>query len=139
MAGTAIVNGNQTAIMLGAGTSPETYSLLAYMTDIGGFGQESALIEVTHFQSLAKEYIYSIPDSIEFTIAGNYLPQDTNHKAMFAAQANRLTKGMRIVLPDSGGTFQTQVLTRRWELQTGPNVAQRIQWTVKPTGVITGP
>lgn len=139
MAGTAIVNGNQTAIMLGAGTSPDTYSLLAYMTDIGGFGQESDLIEVTHFQSLAKEYIYSIPDSIEFTIAGNYLPQDVNHRAMFTAQANRLTKNFRIILPDSGGTFQFASLVRRWELQTGPNVAQRIQWTAKPTGQILGP
>ena len=76
-------------LKIGNAASPEVFTTLGENTTFGGFGQNNDLIEVTHLESAAKEYIYGLPDGVEFPVTCNYIPTTGNHPIMLAAQATR--------------------------------------------------
>src|SRR5512146_1632725 len=96
---TQAVLGAGTLFKIGNGASPEVFTTVGEGRNIGAFGQQNDLIEVTHFQSTAREYNYGLADGMEFTITMNYLPSDAAQVAALAAQAARTTKNFQYVIP----------------------------------------
>lgn len=133
--------GSGTLLKIGDGASPEVFTTIGEVTSIGNFGQENDLVEVTHLQSTAKEYIYGLPDGVEVPIACNYLPTNAQQVALLAAQAARTTKNFKLVMPSGGGslTFSFAALARKWDLNFTPNDGVKLNAGLKISGAITGP
>jgi hypothetical protein len=133
--------GSGSLLKIGDAASPEVFTTIYEVTDIGDFGQENDLVEVTHMQSTAKEYIYGLADGVEFGVSVNYNPTNATHVALLVAQAARTTKNMKLTLPSGGGslTFSFAALIKGWRLPLGPNAAGVMTFNLKLSGSITGP
>jgi hypothetical protein len=138
---TTAFKGSLSQLKIGDGASPEVFTTVFEVTNIGEFGQENDLIEVTHMQSTAKEYIYGLPDGRRLSISVNYNPTNATHVALLAAQAAGTTRNMKLTLPPGGGslTFSFAALIISWSLPLGPNVAGVMTFDLKLSGAITGP
>lgn len=133
--------GSGTLLKIGDAASPEVFTTIYEVTSIGDFGQENDLVEVTHFQSTAKEYIYGLADGVEFPVTVNYAPANATHVAVLAAQAARTTKNFKLTLPSDAGslTFSFSALIKGWRLPLDPNEAGVMTFNMKLSGAITGP
>lgn len=140
MATTAFI-GSGSLLKLGDGASPEVFSTIYEVRNIGDLGQENDLIEATHMLSTAKEYIYGLADGVELPVVVSYKPTDTSHVALLAAQAARTTKNFKLTMPSGGGslTFSFSALIRGWKLPLSPNEIAEMTFTLKISGAITGP
>ena len=130
------------ALKVGDGASPEVFTTIYEVRSIGEIGQENDLIEVTHMQSSAKEFIYGLADGVEFPVSVNYKPTDTTHVALLAAQAARTTKNFKMVEPSGGGslTWSFSALVKGWHLPApSPNQERLMTFNLKISGSITGP
>lgn len=130
------------ALKVGNGASPEVFTTIYEVRTIGDFGQENDLIEVTHMQSLAKEFIYGMAEGVEFPLTVNYKPTDTTHVALLAAQAAKTTLNFKMVEPSGGGglTWSFSSLVKGWRLPApGPNNERLMNFNMKISGAITGP
>ena len=131
--------GSQTLLQIGNGASPEVFTTIAEVRSLGDFGQENDLVEVTHFLSTAKEYIFGLADGVELPVVVNYIPTDTTHVASLAAQATRTTKNFKLKLSTSPiFTFSFAALIKGWRLPLTPNDAGQMTFNLKISGAITG-
>jgi hypothetical protein len=139
MATTALL-GAGTLLQRGDGASPEVFTTVYEGTSISDFGQENDLVEVTHFQSTAKEYIYGLSDGVEVPLSANYNPSNATHVGLLADQTNKVTRNFKLRLTSSPFlTFSFAALVKGWRLSFGPNNAVVMNWTLKISGAITGP
>ncbi len=138
---TSAVNANQTALQLGNGASPQSFTTIADGVALSGFGQKNDLIEVTNFQSTAKEFIGGLPDGQEITFTANYIPNNSQHVALMTAVRASSTKDFRLVLPPTvtPRTFSFSAVCMAFSLSLGPNAALQMAFTVKISGAILGP
>lgn len=140
MSTTAVI-GSGTLLKLGNGASPEVFTTIGEVVSIGDFGQENDLIDATHLESTAKEYIYGLADGVEFEIVANYKPTNAQHVAMLAAQAAKTTKNFQLVMPTGLGSlkFDFSALVRSWSIPFSSNEIIQISWSLKISGAVTGP
>jgi hypothetical protein len=133
--------GSKSKLKLGTG-SPATFADVFEVTSFGEFGQESELIEATHLESDAMEFIGGLPNGIEVPVTVNYKPTDTSHEGLIAAQQDGLLRWFQFQLPPVAGalTFTFQGVVRRWTIgPTTPNEVVHANFAIKLSGTITGP
>lgn len=121
------------------GDSPFTYSEIAEVTNIPGFGAMSDLVEVTHLQSPngAKEYISGMEDGQELAITCNLRMDHVSHDpsvGLIKDEADKATRSFQLMHPDWGLTCTFNALVRGFAIDLQPNVAQVVTFTLKITG-----
>ncbi len=136
---TTALLGQGLALKMGNGLSPQVFTTLTQANDISGLGAESPLVETTHYQSLAREYIAGIADGKQFTVKANYLPSDAQQLLWIAAQVAGTVKDFRLYLP---GAFSAQYyrfsgLILGYEIAPPVDGKQEITFTLKISGQIT--
>lgn len=124
------------------GDSPFTYSEIAEVTNIPGFGALSDLVEVTHLQSPngAKEYISGLDDGVELAITANLRLDHASQSpaaGLIADQFAKARRGFKLEHPEWGGYFTFRALVRGFTIDLAPNVAQVANFTLKITGGLT--
>jgi hypothetical protein len=93
-------------------TSPLAYVEVGEVTSFTGFDGAAAEIDVTHLQSVAKEWLMGLQDFGTFNLEVNYLPTDAGQDDMRAAKASRDIQAFRVTFSDnSTATFQGYVLS----------------------------
>jgi hypothetical protein len=139
---TTAFKGSQTLLKIGDGVSPEVFTTIGEVTSIGALGQRNDLIEVTHLESTAKEYIGGLPDGLEIAVVCNYKPTHAQQVAAIAAVTAGTSKNFKYTMPSGGGslTFSFTALVLGWTVgPTTPNEAVHLELTLKISGSITGP
>lgn len=135
--------GSQTLLKLGDAASPPVYTVIGEVVSIGPLAQSKDLIEVTHLQSTAKEFIGGLSDGQEIEIVCNYIPTNTQQVALWtAAGTTSAAKLFTYTLPSGGGslTFSFSAIVLSSSIgPTTPNTATQITFGLKVTGSITGP
>jgi Lambda phage tail tube protein, TTP len=123
----------------GSGTSPETFTTLFEVTEIGDFGFESPLEDATHFQSTFMEYILGMPDGLEFPVTCNWVPTNATQWAMKQDAFNAATRNFKMVFPAAlgGVQFSFSALVRGFRSPQTPTAIAKITFTLKITGAIT--
>jgi hypothetical protein len=139
---TAAFKGSKSKLKLGTG-SPATYSDVFEVVSFGEFGARSDLIEATHWESAAKEYIGGLPDGMEVTVQVNYKPGEASHEALRLAQKDGLARPFQLILPpDTADSarydFDGIVLQQTFGPVT-PNEVVHGNFSIKITGDIVGP
>ncbi len=133
---TTALLGQGLALQLGDGASPEVFTILAQVNDVSGLGEESPLVDVTHYQSSRREFINGLADGKEFTAKANYLPNDVTQLAAIAAKQSGASKNVRVVLPSphTDNWFYFAVQIRAYEIMPPVDGKMEIQFTFKPSG-----
>jgi hypothetical protein len=133
--------GSQTQLKLGDGASPEVFTTIGYITTIGPLAQKKDLIEVTHMQSTAKEFLGGLSEGQEIEITCNYDPTNTQQVALIAAAATiTAAKNFKYVLPPSAGSLTSSFAALVLMSSVGPttpNTATPITFGIKVTGAIS--
>lgn len=135
---TSAVIGSQSLFQIGDGASPEAWTTVGEVRGLE-IGQENDLVEVTHLLSTAKEFIYGLPDGLEFSVSMNYLPANAQQVAMLAAQAAKTTKNFKLTINPAAGVkvFLFSALIKGWRLPISPNEEIQITFNLKISGAIT--
>lgn len=73
--------------------SPQALLKILNVMDVGEFGPQADDIDVTNFDSTAKEYLVGLPDNGEATLQINFKPNDAVHQKLqgWAGTSNRVT------------------------------------------------
>lgn len=109
---------------------------------MSGLGQVNPLVDVTSFDSSAREYIAGLADGQEITMECMYLPDNAVQAAMRTAVASKLTKALRVVTTDSANspirteTFNFSVVMLGWVMNPSYEDANTVTFTFKITGAI---
>lgn len=136
---TTALLGSGIALKMGAGNSPQTFTTIAQVNDISGFGIMSGLDDVTHYQSTSHEYIAKLPDPEQFTAKCNYLPNDTTQLAVQAAALAGTVKSFQLYLPSpyNANKYNFSAVVLGWKLTPPVDAHQDIEFTFKISGTIT--
>lgn len=90
----------------GDGATPtEAFVTIAEVTSISGPTQSSETIEVTSFDSAAKEFIPALRDSGEVTFEFNFVGEDTSQAALRTDFANGKVSNYKIDCDDATATL----------------------------------
>lgn len=116
-------------------TSPPVYETIVEVMEVGDFGAESELKDVTRITDFSKVFLLGLPEGVEFPIRANWVP-NSQHQEIMNAQTTGVAGRFALELPNSEGTFVFAALTRGWRFPVTANVPQEIRFTMKITGTI---
>jgi predicted secreted protein len=124
----------------GNGSSPQTFTTVAEVTQIGEFGSERELLEVTNLDSpnTFKEYLLGMKDGVEFPVTVNFLPNNAtqNFATGLMKDHNDGTARDFQFLVNGFGTFSFTALVRSWRASVNPNAPMTANFSLKVTGSI---
>lgn len=126
----------------GNGASPEVFSKVCNVTDLGGLGAQNALVRATNTCSNgSEEYISGLSDGQEFTATTNYHMSDETRNAMLDDVDNKATRNFQVRFENGSPTetYAFAAVCLGWELQPSLSDPNRIVFTFKITGAITHP
>lgn len=84
-----------------AGISPLVYTEVKEVTDFDGFDGEASEIDVTHSQSLAKEFLLGLQDFGNVSLDCNHLPADPGQVILRTAKGDRAKRQFRLTFSDA--------------------------------------
>lgn len=86
---------------IGDGADPEVFTTIAEVTNFTGPNEQSPNIDVSNFDSVAREFIAGLKDGGEVTFEVNFVGSNAQQQALRAAQTARLLKNFKILLNDA--------------------------------------
>lgn len=111
------------------------YETILEVMEIGDFGAESELKDVTRITDYSKVFMLGLPEGVEFPLRANWVP-NSQHQEIMNAQTTGIAGRFRVLLPNNEGQFAFSALTRGWRFPVTANVPQEIRFTMKITGTI---
>jgi hypothetical protein len=124
-------------------TSPETMSAVPEVRSLSGLGKTNPLVDVTNFDSAAREYIAGLADGQEVTLECNYLPGNTVQGNMITGVNNGVNRYLRVRVqdavhsPTTTKTYTMEVTMLSWVLNPSFEDANTMTFTMKISGDIT--
>lgn len=109
MAQTTGTSGFGTLLKAGDGATPETFTTIAEIYNIGGPNPSREMIDMTHHESPSdyREKLPSFKDGGQITFDANFLPANSTHDStsgFWADFENGTRRNFQIVFPDPGTT-----------------------------------
>ncbi len=121
--------GHGTLLQVGDGGSPETFTTIARLSEIGGMDASADDIDITTHDTVdaIREFIRGLVDPGEVTFTGVWIA-DATQQDTFDEVFGGLTpnKNFRIVLPASMGQFDFSGYFGAWRIN--PALADRIEF-----------
>lgn len=123
----------------GDGLTPETFSTVAEVVNIGAIESRLGTTDATHMES-ANAHMEKIPTLIEsgdITCELNYLPGDTSQGLLRSDLMNRSLRNFQITIPGSSkvASFAAYVTALGPALPHDNKMTQSL--TLTPTGMVT--
>lgn len=127
-----------TQLKIEKAASPDEYVLIPGVYQISGLGGgEGDEIDVTDFDSSAKEYLIGLKDEGNLSFSLNYNPDDLQHIQLETLRDSQAVSGFQIVLP--AGTLKTftfDAYVKTIELNMQANDAVRASVSLRITGAV---
>ncbi len=128
------------AAVLGAGNaaSPEVFTTIAQLVNIGEVGVERSLIDTTNLASTIREYKGAIPDGTEVDFDFQYDPDNAQQTALKTRLDANTTINYRVTLSDSPATtFTFAGLVVSWKISNPIDNIVPLAVRIKVTGSLT--
>ena len=139
MATSAFIGAGNVTFGVATSASPASYDLLPEVISISGVGQTNDLVDATHFDSTAREYIGGLADGSEVTVECNYVQGNAVQERVIADVAARNTVNCQVLFdfasPQASFTFAAAALG--WQISPSVDDRQTISFTFKISGSIT--
>lgn len=95
-----------------------TFAKVGEVTNIGAPSGEAADIDVTHLESLAKEYLVGLPDEGNIEIAMNGIAGDAGHDELIAAKDDQSRRWLKITW-SNGDVWYIKALVKKYTWSAG--------------------
>jgi hypothetical protein len=95
-----------------------TFEKVGEVTNIGEPSGEAADIDVTHLESLAKEYLVGLPDEGNIEIAMNGIAGDAGHDELIAAKDDQSRRWLKITW-SNGDVWYIKALVKKYTWSAG--------------------
>lgn len=134
---------NGVTISRSAAVSPLSFSSIPEVNSFDGLGKTNPLVDVTSFDSAAREYIAGLADGSEISMECNYLPGNTQQDALQASVDAGVNFYMQVVVldvtvsPNVGDTFVFEVVPLSWNVAPSYDDKNTRSFTFKISGDIT--
>lgn len=139
MTTSAFVGASNVTFSVATTASPASYDALPEVISISGVGQTNELVDATHFDSTAREYIGGLADGEEVTVECNLIQNNTIQERIIADVAARNTVNCKVVFdfasPISSYSFAAAALG--WTINPSVDDRQTISFVFKISGAIT--
>ena len=124
------------------GTPTEAFTLIAGLTTPPTLGKTNPLIDVTDFDSAAKEYIGGLADGNEISATFHYDADSASNTELAGLRSdvdNKTNRNIQVVVTDGTNTdtYEFTVVPLGWTLSGGPEEVATIEFTLKISGAIT--
>ncbi len=120
----------------------DTWSLIAGLTTPPTLGKTNPLVDVTDFDSTAKEYIGGLADGNEISATFHYdaaSATNTQLAQLRTAVDNKTNVNLQVVVTDGTNTdtYEFAVVPLSWTLGGGPEDVATLEFSLKISGAIT--
>ncbi len=120
----------------GDGAATEAFTLIPEVFSMSGLGAANPTIDVTSFDSTAKEFIAGLPEGQEVTIECNRVLSNTVQEGLITDVQSKLNRNFTL---DMGDGSVTEVLSFTLTMQSwAVNPANEDKHTLSITGKISG-
>ncbi len=134
---------NGVTISRSAAVSPLSFTAIPEVNSFDGLGKTNPLVDVTSFDSAAREYIAGLADGAEVTMECNYLPGNTQQDLLQTSVDDGVNFYLRVLVedltvsPNVGDTFTFEVVPLSWTVGPSYDDKNTRNFTFKITGDIT--
>ena len=139
MAATNARSGFGALLKRGDGGSPEVFTTISEVANIGAVETSLDTVEATHMESPSahKEYIPTLLDAKEISVELNYLPGDTTQNNLRSDLLNRTLRNFQCTIPGSAKviSFAAFVTNLGPMIPVDGKMTQTLN--LRPNGVIT--
>jgi len=120
----------------GDGAGTEVFTAVTKVFSMSGLGAANPTIDVTNWDSSAKEYIAGLADGQEVTIEMNRVLSDTQQEGLISDVTSKLNRNFELTMSDgtSTETFSFAMSMSAWVI----NPANEDKHTLSITGKISG-
>lgn len=128
-----------TTLLRGDGGSPEVFTAVPLLRNMGTIGQSRGLIDVTHLLSAAREFRLALKEGVEMSFEGFYDPDDAQHAGLKSDMDNGTRRNFQIELQDAspGTVVSFTALVMNWHFNVEIDNVYMLEFTLKPTGDLT--
>src|SRR5262245_62074148 len=125
-----------TLLEVGQGTTPETYIAVGEVTDWDGPGGEAPEIDVSHLQSVKKEYKLGLPDSGDMTYNCQLVPGNAGQLRIIQLHDAKASATFRLTYSDLTTRRTFTAFVRRYREAGAKDNVVRAAITLRVTGDI---
>lgn len=124
------------------GTPTEAFTAVPGLKDFSGFGQTNPEVDVTDFDSTAREYLGGLPDGNQVTFTfHDDLSAGTNTElqGLINDVKNKVVRNVELVRTDgtNTSTYAFALAMLGWEIQDEVGGAATVQITARMSGAVT--
>ncbi len=129
---------NGLGLSRGDGAGTEVFTRIPKVFSMGGLGAANPTIDVTTWDSTAKEYIAGLADGQEVTIEMNRVLSDTTQEALIADVDGKLNRNFEFTMTDgtSTETFEFTLAMTSWAITPSGEDKHTLTVTGKISGAI---
>ena len=139
MSTSAFIGAGNIAFAVATVDSPASYDNLPEVISISGVGATNALVDATHFDSTAREYISGLADGTEVSVECNMVQGNAVQQRIIADVAARNTVNCKVTFDYSSpvDTFSFAAVALGWTINPSVDDRNTISFTFKISGSIT--
>lgn len=124
----------------GDGGSPEAFTTVAEVFEIGGLGESNDLVDTTNFDSAgAREYIGGLADGSEISVSCNYIPGNATQSGAITDAKNKATRNIQVHVEQGSPTtiFAFAAVCLGWTVEPAVDDKNVLRLTFKISGSVT--
>lgn len=127
-----------TKLQLAGTASPITYTNTANVTSISGLGGQKGDIDITNFDSTAKEFLTGLEDPGQVQVEINYSPSDTTQDTLWDLKESGALRTWRIRLSGTSpfNYFQFTATVQQFQVNFQTDDVVRATVTLRVSGSI---
>lgn len=128
-----------TKLKLAGTSSPITYTAMANVTSISGLGGQKGDIDITNFDSTAKEFLTGLEDPGQVQVEINYSPSDTTQNTLWTLKDSGDLRSWRIQLSGASPApyFGFSATVQQFQVNFQTDDVVRATVTLRVSGSIT--
>lgn len=128
-----------TKLKLAGAVSPVTYTAMANVTSISGLGGQKGDIDITNFDSTAKEFLTGLEDPGQVQVEINYSPNDTTQNTLWTLKDSGDLRSWRIQLSGASPSpyFGFNATVQQFQVNFQTDDVVRATVTLRVSGSIT--
>jgi hypothetical protein len=128
-----------TKLQLAGTASPVTYTDTANVVSISGLGGQKGDIDITNFDSTAKEFLTGLEDPGQVQVEINYAPADATQDTMWSLKNSGALRTWRITMPGASPApyFSFAATVQQFQVNFQTDDVVRATVTLRVSGAIT--
>lgn len=139
MSGEKKTQGTLLQLKSAVGVSPVTYTAVANVVSISGIGGQKSDIDITNFDSTAKEFLTGLEDPGEVQVEINFAPSAATHDTLWTLKNDGTLRTWRVRMSGTSpyDYFEFAATVKQFQVNFQTDDVVRATVTLRLSGAIT--